>query len=109
MLHYLDKIYFSYNESQQLNRLDQHHCKSLLPSLEGQLQSLKRGMMNVGMSNKVAEIFKKQKPVLLFISLCWLPVGCFVPDDLESIAAESTIYPPPPPTPGVSLSKLQQA
>ena len=105
MLHYLDKIYFSYNESQQLNRLDQHHCKSLLPSLEGQLQSLKRGMMNVGMSNKVAEIFKKQKPVLLFISLCWLPVGCFVPDDLESIAAESTIYPPPPPTPGVSLSK----
>ncbi|MEL0160270.1 MAG: hypothetical protein VXA48_15120, partial [Deltaproteobacteria bacterium] len=57
------------------------------------------------MSNKIAEIFKKQKPVLLFISLCWLPVGCFVPDDLESIAAESTIYPPPPPTPGVSLSK----
>ena len=47
MLHYLDKIYFSYNESQQLNRLDQHYPKSLLPRLEGQLQSLKRGMTNV--------------------------------------------------------------
>ncbi|MAA69906.1 MAG: hypothetical protein CL915_14355 [Deltaproteobacteria bacterium] len=105
MLHYLDKIRFSYNESQQLNRLNQHYPKSLLPRLEDQIQSLKRGMVNVGMSNKVAQIFKKLGPILLLTSLCWLPVGCFVPDDLETIAAESTIYPPPPPAPGVSLSK----
>ena len=104
MLHYLDKIYFSYNESQQINRLDQYNPKSLLPKLEGQLQSLKRGMVNVGMSNKVAEIFKLQKPVLLFISLCWLPVGCFVPDDLETVSAESTIYPPPIPKAGYTFS-----
>ena len=105
MLHYLDKIYFSYNESPPFNQLDQHHSKFLFSRLEDQIQSLKRTMANVGMSKKVAEIFKKRGPILLLISLCWLPVGCFVPDDLETIAAESTIYPPPPPAPGVSLSK----
>ena len=105
MLHYLDKIYFSYNESPLLNQLGQHHSKSLFSRLEDQIQSLKRTMVNVGMSKKVAETFKKRGPILLLISLCWLPVGCFVPDDLETIAAESTIYPPPPPAPGVSLSK----
>ena len=105
MLHYLDKIYFSYNESPPLNQLDQHHSKYLFSGLEDQIQSLKRTLANVGMSKKVAEIFKKRGPILLLISLCWLPVGCFVPDDLETIAAESTIYPPPPPAPGVSLSK----
>jgi hypothetical protein len=59
MLHYLDKIYFSYNDSQQFNKLDQHHPKSQLPRLEDQIHSLKRGMAKVGMSNKVAGIFKK--------------------------------------------------
>ena len=85
MLHYLDNAYFSINGSQQLNNLDQHHPKSLLLRLEDQLQSLMRGMVNVGISNKFAEIFKKRKPILLHISLCSLKVGCFVPDDQGNI------------------------
>ena len=37
MLHHLDKIYFSYNESPPLNQLDQHHSKYLFSGLEDQI------------------------------------------------------------------------
>ena len=79
------KIIFLLQKSQQLNKLDQHHPKSLLLRLADQLQRLMRGMVNVEISNKFAEILKKRKPILLFISLCSPQVDCFVPDDQGNI------------------------
>ena len=60
MLHYLDKIYFSYNESPPLNQLGQHHSKYLFSGLEDKIQSLKRTMANVGMSKKLLKYSRSE-------------------------------------------------
>ena len=60
MLHYLDKIHFSYNESPPLNQLGQHHSKSLFSGLEDQIQNLKRTMANVGMSKKLLKYSRSE-------------------------------------------------